>query len=663
MSNQIITTHEITAPRFVEDHANDMGDVVVAFDNGAKVTMPKRLALINGIFWDIYDKFNVEITPKDIFWIETITDETTNDCSSKIYCDFVLRRRLDHLHVLGAVWIAINRTLKFIHRNCREYAVSLDALMLDRLCMQPAMKEVCTRPIDVSAGTRSAEKQHSMITADLYKLLGTPGALPYNPLKPFMDTKLLKRNQLPQMFCSYGPRSDINDRMMKHVIQSNAFSGLVDIYDYATEHLSAKKAQFFNTDVIRKAQYFARRMRLGASRLPHVYPGWCGSKVTLPYTIDPKFKLNFLGKYIKVTKEEFKKYNTPEMIHMFDDCSIELNRDNIDDFVGREINMWSPFCCQYTDGVCEHCAGYMSQHPIAFIPPGIQNGVFGATHLSSVITQKILSAKHLIKTNSKEFVLNRIALKYLSKNSDALLWQASVIGLLKKSYLRVDVADIGPISDLLNHPLPSGEAWSTIDAFKIVGQAGNVIEEVYLTDETTHPYFSNYAMTYMKQHFKEIRKDNAEYIDIPLKDLDFGKPMFMYTAVNDDMLTYVLSNDRFLCSKICDYRSIGKVLQDFSALVYSKSDINIFYIELMLRAFLVTRGGEDHTIPIVEDPNAPVEFDKMSSMISESALSTKLSFERLEELFERPAPTMFDKGNYYGFNDWFMGMAKDADTQ
>lgn len=659
MSLPTLTTHDITAPRFVEDHAEELGDCVVVFDNGAKVTMPKRLAMINGIFWEIFDKFEVEIKPENIFWIDTITDETTNDISSEIYCDFVLKRRFEYLHVLGAVWCAINRTLKFVHRNCREYAVSLDALTLDRLCMQPAMKEVCTRPIDTKDGTRSAEKQHSKITADLYKLLGTPGALAYNPLKPYMDTKLLKRNQLPQMFCSYGPRSDIDDRMMKYVIQSNAFSGLKDIYDYATEYLSAKKAQFFNTDVIRKAQYFARRMRLGASRIHKVYPGWCGSTVTLPYTIDPKFKLNFLGIYIKVTKEEYAKYNTPEMIHMFDDCSIELTKDNIDDFVGREIQMWSPFCCRHTDGVCEHCAGYMNQHMIAFIPPDIQIGVFCATHLSSVITQKILSAKHLIKTSSKEFVLNRMALKYLSKNSDALLWQAANIGLLKKSYLRVSVADIGPISDLLNHPLPSGEAWSTIDSFKLVGQSGNVIEEVYLTDDTTHPYFSNYAMTYMKQHFKDIKSDNAEFIDIPLKDFDFGKPIFMYTAVNDDMLTYVLGTDRFLCSKICDYRSIGKCLQDFSTLVYSKSDINIFYIEMMLRAFLITVGGKDHTIPVITDPYAPVEFDKMSSMISESALSTKLSFERLEELFERPEPTMFDRGNYYGFNDALLGMSKD----
>ena len=166
-------------------------------------------------------------------------------------------------------------------------------------------------------------------------------------------------------------------------------------------------------------------------------------------------------------------------------------------------------------------------------------------------------------------------------------------------------------------------------------------------------------MTYMKQHFKDIKSDNAEFIDIPLKDFDFGKPIFMYTAVNDDMLTYVLGTDRFLCSKICDYRSIGKCLQDFSTLVYSKSDINIFYIEMMLRAFLITVGGKDHTIPIITDPNAPVEFDKMSSMISESALSTKLSFERLEELFERPEPTLFDKGDGYGFNDFLCGFIKD----
>ena len=152
------------------------------------------------------------------------------------------------------------------------------------------------------------------------------------------------------------------------------------------------------------------------------------------------------------------------------------------------------------------------------------------------------------------------------------------------------------------------------------------------------------------QHYKDLRI-GGEFVDIPMKDFDFHKPMFKFTAVNDDMVTYVTNVDQFLCAKICDYRSVPKCLTDFSNLVYSKADISIFYIELMLRAFLVDRSGANFSVPIITDTEQPVEFDRMSSTISEASVSTKLSFERLKELFEHAEPTLYSRGNGYGLND------------
>lgn len=659
MSTRVLTVQQLTAPGFAESMSQELGDCEVVFPNRKRVVMPLRLALMNGIFWDVYNKFNIQITPEEIFWIDCWTDTTTNTCATKIYRDLVLKHRYqNHLDVLSDLWMTINRIFKFIHRNCREYQVSLDAWALDKMCMDPVMKELCTRQIDERVGTRMAEKLHTQMTNEMYKALQTPGKVNNNALAPFMKVGFIKRNQLPQMFGAYGTRSDIDDTMFKHVINANAFTGLEDVTDFATEYTSAKKAQYFNTGTIRKAQYFARRMRLGASRTPNIHPGWCGSTFTLPVILKAKYKKNFIGKYIKVTRDEFEKFDT-EKVHLFDDCSIALTPENIDYFVDKEIHMWSPFGCRHTDGVCEHCAGFMNQHACAFLPPEIQVGVCVATHLSSVITQKILSAKHLIKTTSKEFVLNQIAMKFFSKNSDALFWQASAIGTLKKCYARIDVTDIGPTSDLEHSPLPSGEAWSQIDRVQIIGANGNVIEDIGLTDWTTHPYFSNYVMTYMRDHYKDLRI-KSEYVDIPLRDYDFHKPFLLITVVNDDMVSYVSEVDKFLCSKICDYRNIADCFNDFCTLVFNKADISVFYIEMMLRAFLVTQGGKDHKIPIITDPNQPVEFDRMSSMISESALSTKLSFERLEELFDHPDATLYKRGAGYGFNDSFFSFNKRA---
>lgn len=643
------TVDDTIQDQFAEVNSDVLGDCNVRLDDGSVVLMPVRLAIFNGMYWGIYRQMGVAVDKKAVMWIESFTDETPVECGSQIYRDFVLRRRLPHLSVLGAIWISINKIFKYVHRKCKAYQPTLDALRLDRLCMQEPMKEVCSREIDDKLGSLAAEQWHKKMTNDMYHVLLTPGVLSYNPLIPWLMSKYLKRNQVPQMFGAYGTRADINDEMKKHVICANAWTGLKDVQDFMIEYLSAKKAQYFNNSIIRDSQYFARRLRLSASRIRRLYPGSCGNTITFPTVIPSKFKHNYIGKWLKVTPEEFKKYDD-EGIHLFDDCSIALTENNIDHFVDRPVQMWSPFFCRYNDGVCEHCAGYMCQHAGAFIPPEIQLGVYSATRLSSSVTQKVLSAKHLIKTKSKEYILGPDAVKYFSKNGDVLLWQASNIRQLQKCYVRVSTSELGPISDLQHKALPPGESWSKLSMLQIVDEAGNVLDDVILTDQTTYPYFSGQAMSYLRSSYKDLRI-HATYIDIPLDKFDFHRPLLKFTAVNDDMVTYVHSVDTFLCSKICDYHSLKSCVDDFSALVYSKSDINIFYIELMLRAFLITEGGVDHLIPVLKDPNQLVEFDRMSAAISESSISTKLSFERLDELFYLADPTLYSRGNGYGFND------------
>lgn len=658
---QELSVQQLIDPGFAEATYAATGDCVVVLSDKSRVTMPIRLAIINGIFWAVYAEFEHPITKKEILWIDDFRDSTATDCGSSVYRELVLVCRHPYLNVLSSIWRAMCRLFSFVHRHCREYQVSIDWLSLCEMCNEPKMLEVCNRHIDETLGSKVAEETYAQITKDLIKILNTPGELKVNPLRPFMDAGVLNKNQLPQMFCAYGPRADITDEMKKHVINSSAMSGLTGIEDFAIEYLSAKKAQFSNTTAIEQAQYMARKCRLGASRQPKAYEGWCGSQVTFPFVINPRNKHNFLGKYIKVTPEEFEKYDD-DKIHLYDDCSIMLTKNNIDHFVNREVQMWSPFGCRHTDGFCEHCAGYMNQKMLAFIPPDIQVGVYSATHFVSKVTQKILSAKHLIKTDSREYILDTLARKYLTKNSDALFWSAGMVKWLQRYRLRFQVKDIGTVSDLQQENLPAGNAWSSIKMFTVVDEKGNVIDTVELTDGSTCPYFSGAAMEYMRRVFRDINV-TSEYIDVPLARFDFRKPMFKYTTVNDDMMSFVDSVEAFLSSKIRDYRSVPKCISDFSDLVYSKTDVNIFYIEVMLRAFLISSGGVDNSIPVIEDPLKDVEFDKMGSMISESALSTKLAFERLSDLFVHPEPTLKARGSGYGFPDPHFNFGADIGNE
>jgi len=65
-----------------------------------------------------------------------------------------------------------------------------------------------------------------------------------------MIADTLKKNQIPQMLLKYGPRSDVDDTMCRHIINESSFSGNKSVADFAVESLSAKKSAYFNKSVI-----------------------------------------------------------------------------------------------------------------------------------------------------------------------------------------------------------------------------------------------------------------------------------------------------------------------------------------------------------------------------------------------------------------------------
>ena len=153
------------------------------------------------------------------------------------------------------------------------------------------------------------------------------------------------------------------------------------------------------------------------------------------------------------------------------------------------------------------------------------------------------------------------------------------------------------------------------------------------------------------------------HIDIPMADFDFDLPMFLYTSTNDDMVSYVNRVEKFLMGAdkggIRAYTNIAACLRDFSELVYSKSDVSIFAIEVLLRCYLASNEGEVG-VPIFTDLKTPVRFNGLSDVISNEALSTKLAFQGIKDFMRDPLPTLDCIGSGYGFYDCLFGFSRVA---
>ena len=189
---------------------------------------------------------------------------------------------------------------------------------------------------------------------EIIKLLSTKDSLQNQRLLPFQRTEQLNKHQVPQTMYCFGVRTDINDAIIKKVVIGSALDGIRDIEEYAVESLSAKKTAFYNKHAVKESQYYNRRMQLNAAAVRQLYEGDCGSTNTVAFRVSESKKNNVIGKYI---------IDGGQLV-----C---LTKYNIDNYVGKLVQLRSPMTCRYRNGVCEVCGGRIYSNLNFKLNPGI----------------------------------------------------------------------------------------------------------------------------------------------------------------------------------------------------------------------------------------------------------------------------------------------------
>lgn len=649
----MFTQQEIADPNFVHQYMinnpSPSGTFTVELSDGP-MEMPVRSGLINIILWQSYFKHNTVPSSNDYHELKNINGKTFSSIQTYIFRQFTEDLKLQTVDMapksklryeqklvdslIESFWIAINQIYQFTQDWCTAHVQTISVLSLAKMCKQKEIVKLRSTHLDSSQGTDTCEAKLNHISSELMNLLGSK-ELEYNPLLEFIETSSLNSNQIPQLLLAYGPRSDIDDSMMKHVINASTLDGIKTPIDYGIESLSAKKAGHSNKVVIKNSQYFYRRLRLVCSSQRYLYPGDCGSMLTIPYKLKDTHKKNFYDKVILVEGQR-----------------VVLGPNNIDEYVNTTIYLKSPLGCKHRDGICVACAGRGDMDVGYYSNPNHHIGINASSKVGSSVSQMVLSAKHLIKTLTKIFNLPDEAKKYLYINQDVLFWREDAWSKLEGAKLRIPVKAMGPLEDLSYiQNLPVQESYSAIEQFEILDKNDEVIDSVHISAGSFIPFFTKQALSYFSKNADSIVTDETS-ITLPLSTFQRNKAFFKYIVVNDDMIAFTESIDKFLKNVIGDYTSIPHVLRDFTSVLYSKTNINIYFVEIVLKAFLIT-SRDDFRMPEVHDVE-DVMFGTMSSILTGRDLSTKLGFEKLVKYFKdvttytRPRNEgLFDK--YFGF--------------
>lgn len=513
----------------------------------------------------------------------------------------------------------------FVHTA--EYVESLDIVGITNLLEIPEVKKHTDIGLSSDMNTDIVEQRLHEHTNPLIKVLGDSKHKHTNQLYPFQKLKVLNPNQVSQFLVGLGPRTDIDNGIIKRPIIKSIVDGLNDIEDYATESLSAKLTQVLNRTVISDSQYFGRKQHLALSAIRHIYPGDCGTNVFVGFAVSAGNHTSVVGKF-----------------YMDGGTLCEVTEENSKSLIGKTIDLRSPIGCRYTDGVCEICMGRMKD----YISNRLSLGILCATNMVAPVTQRILSAKHQVKTISIVYKPSvDVSSLFHCRFDNTMTW----INPTDHMWISIPRKNVRHITDVLiinDFDKVNEHHFGEIEMFEIFNEKNpEKCLPVHLHDGHQSPYFSREFLKHIHQNW-DLVEVTDEQVKIPLSGFDQKQPMMKTTVLNDSIADFVKSVRTFLDTTIKNYHSCRMALQDFADLIHSKEDINLLHLEVIIKAYMMT-SDRDPRIPVVEDPDN-VLFGDNGMVVMRRSIAEELAYEKLPE-YLGSARTYVDPKQHGIFDD------------
>lgn len=600
----------------IPEAENIKGLVTLELADG-KLEVSKRQAFLNLFWWPILTEFGIAIRKDHFIKRKPLNKDVLISEWNRYYNEIMDMDYHNAKRLKMVIWNVLQDLYVFTSDNLLPYVASIDIEDMAEIMEDPAMKEILDTKwgIKPEMGTDVIEKYIDSQNKRIMTLLGTPGGLKRETLLPYQQIRQLNKFQVPQTIYAFGVRTDVSDNIIGLPVVGSALDGLRNIQEFAVETLSAKKSAFYNHVAVADSQYFGRKQHLLASSIQYLYTRDCESNVLIDFNVTENNYQNLVGKLI---------YK--------DHKPLTLTYDNIGSFVGETIMMRSPMTCKYRKGVCEVCGGRIYNN----INRKLNIGILSAVHVIEPTTQKILSAKHLIKTLSLIYEVPMQSAKILFRSStNEIRWKPMFYDRLKKLHMGVPLKYFGTIHDvtlLRTDKAVKEERFSEIKHFILRDDKGKTATYP-LENNKQIPFFSTEMLFHIRDHYNELEMDE-QMMWIPLDGTE-KFPIFRTIVVNDNMLQFVSQVSNFLSDPIKTYTSCSAALQDFSNIIHSKVVANIVHLETLLKAYLIT-SSSDYRIPRIEDPNN-VLFQTTASIMNNRHVGTKLAYQGLNQYMSQPS--------------------------
>lgn len=425
-------------------------------------------------------------------------------------------------------------------------------------------------------------------------------------------TKLVKPKQMEELYINFSQIPD-GRNIIPVIMNGNGFrAGYHDKSVFYTGAIAARVPDIMNKDYMGAAGYFNRNLMMLAygTISPTVYD--CGSRNPLPIVVDDTILEMFDGRYYYQEKND----GILRVLHKGDK-----------DKIGQKLWFRSPCTCNLNEDCCHICYGQRALK----VGDMVGGFIYSTELMTSRVSQNILSAKHLLKSNAEK-------IEY-SDNFD--------------KYFIIDMSTIIPKDD------------KRFDIYIREDYLDNISEQFtcYIGKDLVPITISNYASISIPDTIldkcKDVVIDDVTYYKITShKILDAGGQFAVVIPINIMMTKRYMEIMKLFESDITKYPTIEDAVVSLANMLHGLIPILSTHGEILI-GHLVRRIDNKMLRPDWRVEDQQYQIMRLKSVLQNvEAFSTAMSFEQTKHHLYH---SIFDERNDihrvgpHGFVDYIFG--------
>jgi len=429
---------------------------------------------------------------------------------------------------------------------------------------------------------------------------------PDTELHAFMKADTgINAKQLTQAIAFVGLKPDIDGSIIPVAINANYLNGLGTLQNYFINAKGTRKALITNAKQVRKSGYLTRKLSLALIDRYHDHLlEDCGTTHFIIYKVDSDAKL------FQIEGRHY--YDIDADGNIISELKTVSHSGN-KELIGKNIGLRSPSTCGGKH-VCRTCYG----SELSEINKDLNTGLVAVLLLTNPLTQKLLSAKHLLTTNAEvidwDYSGKKAFFDYFSINMNSIF--------IKDPDTSVVIYKV-PVEDRDEDEI--GDYTEKID---ILYQNKKVFTYKAPADIKLYYNFRNNSKP------EENMLEEEPTLKLRGTDFDDGEPIFTFMAKNNE-LTKSLQQILDLIESsnhlgITDYNDLVNTFNDL--IIENGLDIASVHAEMI--SSVLIRDKETHAkLDFSKEKLNKYEIHRVSKVVLNSALSKSLAFERLSEQF------------------------------